>query len=429
MNIATLGLWHLGTVTTACLAKAGFDVVAYDSNEETIDLLRQQRLPVAEPYLADMLFSSPVLYTTNPQDLASAQIVWVTYDTPVDEHDNANVKFVEQEIKTVLPYLQKGTLILISSQLPVGTTATLQAFCDANYPEKKLSFAYSPENLRLGKAIDIFMHPDRIIVGVQHDNDKQRLSDLLNQFTDNIIWMSVESAEMTKHALNAFLATSVVFANEIASLCEKVGADAHEVEQGLKSESRIGPFAYLKAGNAFAGGTLARDVIFLKQIGLKEQQSIPLFHAVLESNDNHKQWAVLRLREMLGSLAGKRISLLGLTYKPGTNTLRRSNAIELACFLHSQGAMVVAYDPAIQQLPDEYQFIQLQSSATNAINNADAVIIATEWPEFSSLSKEDFSHPSKEPLIFDANGYLAKTLIQERIQESKIRYFRVGKSA
>ena len=425
MKIATLGQWHLGTVTSGCLAKIGVEVIAYDRNQETINMLREKKLPVAEAGLAELLFTQSVSFSNEPQDLAVAEVIWVTYDTPVDDNDKADVAFVENEIIAVLPFLRPGTLIIISSQLPVGTTAKLQQFCQANFPEKELSFAYSPENLRLGKAIEIFMKPDRIVVGVQNAHDKQRLNEILSKFSNNIVWMSVESAEMTKHALNAFLATSVVFANELATLCEKVGADAYEVEQGLKSEIRIGPRAYLKAGNAFAGGTLARDVIFLQEMGSQHNQAIPLFNAVLQSNHNHKKWILSRLNELFPSFSGLRITLLGLTYKPGTDTLRRSSAIELARFLHSQGVIIYAYDPAIKQLPDDLNFIRLQATAVKALRDADAAIIATEWPEFTALTADDFSEFLSNPLVLDVNAYLATELSKD----ARIRYFRVGKAA
>ena len=301
----------------------------------------------------------------------------------------------------------------------------LQYFCDSLYPLQNFSFAYSPENLRLGKAIEIFTQPERIVVGVQNDNDKQRLFEVLKYFSENIVWMSVMSAEMTKHALNAFLATSVVFANELAMLCEKVGADANEVEKGLKSEGRIGPRAYLKAGNAFAGGTLARDVVFLQEIGDAHKQPIHLFNALLQSNAYHKQWAVHRMREVFDSLGGRRIALLGLTYKPGTDTLRRSSAIELAQFLDSQGACVVAYDPAVKYLPDDLAFIQLQAYVSLALSDVDAVVIATEWPVFALLTADDFVQGLTKPVVLDANGYLAAQLSAD----TRVRYLRVGNAA
>ena len=230
---------------------------------------------------------------------------------------------MKQEIICTFPYLKENCLVLISSQLPVGTTRQLQQLCKT---KSNITFAYSPENLKLGKAIEAFKKPDRIIVGYDSDPDKLKIAQLFQPFSTNIIWMSIESAEMTKHALNAFLATSVVFINELAVLCERVGADAREVEQGLKSDTRIGNKAYLKPGQAIAGGTLARDVNFLTQTGQKYGIRTPLFNAILESNHAHKRWVCLSVQTTLKNLHHKTIAMLGLTYKAGTDTLRRSIA-------------------------------------------------------------------------------------------------------
>lgn len=422
MKVGIVGLWHLGTVTAACLAQRGFEVIAYDNNSSVIDKLANNQLPVFEPGLQELIANSKIFFTTNPKELNQVDVLWITYDTPVDDDDNADINFVIIQIKLFLPHLKNETLILISSQLPVGTTRQLSLFAQLNFPEKKLSFAYSPENLRLGKAIEVFTQPDRVVIGIEKESDKERISKLFNPFTGNLLWMSIESAEMTKHAVNAFLASSVVFINELSTLCEMVGADAREVEFGLKSEMRIGQKAYLKPGGAFAGGTLARDVIFLKKIGSAHSLPTPLFSSILESNDLHKKWAQRQVQRILNPLRGKVISILGLTYKPGTDTLRRSNAIETANFLFQQGAKIQAYDPVIKILPEELQYIQLHNKPLEALYQADAVIIATEWPELKALKAEDFL-TLKQPLIFDAGGFLAKILMQE----PQVRYFTVGK--
>src|SRR5207253_2413405 len=180
-------------------------------------------------------------------------------------------------------------------------------------------FAVSPENLRLGKALDCFRQPERVVAGCRDADSRAQLAELFRPFCENVVWMSVESAEMTKHALNAFLATSVTFINELARVCEAVGADAKEVERGLKSEARIGPRAYLSPGSAFAGGTLARDVRFL--IGLAEQNGVeaPLFRGVWAGNRAHKDWTRATVARLLGGAAGPVVAVLGLTYKPGTS--------------------------------------------------------------------------------------------------------------
>jgi UDPglucose 6-dehydrogenase len=428
MKVAVTGLWHLGCVTAACLAKAGHDVLAYDPNHETIVELQQGKAPLYEPHLDDLIAqhitSKKLIFSANLDDLSQAEIVWVTFDTPVDDNDIADVAFVTHEIKKTFSHLKKNALVLLSSQIPVGTTRQLQEHCTEKFPEKNITFACSPENLRLGKAIEVFTKPDRIIVGLQTETDKTRIQQLLAPFSQNIIWMSIESAEMTKHALNAFLATSVVFINELSTLCERVGADAREVEMGLKSEERIGPKAYLRPGNAIAGGTLARDVNYLIQIGQQQTLKTPLFSALLDSNDAHKQWSCRRIIDTLKDLKNKTIVTLGLTYKVGTDTLRRSTAIETCEWLNQQGASVVAYDPSLTQLPAELnQFIHLKKTLAEALENADAIIISTEWPEFMALTADAFLAKVKQPFVFDAAGFLAKNLSGD----SRIRYFSVGR--
>lgn len=428
MKIAVIGLWHLGSVTAACLSNGGHDVIAYDPSTEIIENFKNNQTPIFEPGLNDLLTkaqnSGKLFYSSNPSDLTQAEIIWATFDTPVDDNDIADVELVIHEISSVFSYLQHNALILISSQIPAGSTRKLQQQCSQQYPDKKITFAYSPENLRLGKAIEVFTKPDRIIVGLQSDTDKDRIQKLLSPFTNNLIWMSIESAEMTKHALNAFLATSVVFINELATLCERVGANAREVEQGLKSEERIGPKAYLRPGNAIAGGTLARDVNYLIQIGQQQTINTPLFCALLNSNHAHKQWSCRRIIDILKDLKNKTITALGLTYKTGTDTLRRSSAIETCKWLHSHGAKMVAYDPALTHLPSELtSIIELKPTLAEALSGADAIVISTEWPEFTALNADQILAATNRACVFDPSGFLAHKLGND----SRLRYFSVGR--
>jgi UDPglucose 6-dehydrogenase len=232
MKVCVMGLWHLGLVTAACLASVGHQIIGFDFDETMIAGLQKGRLPLFEPGLEDLvkagLACGALGFSSDPiEAFQGAEIVWVTYDTPVDEEDRADVDYVLERIKSIMPYWAPSTLVLISSQLPAGSTRQLETACIDWH--KKLSFAYSPENLRLGKAIEVFTHPDRIVVGTRSEQDQEKIKALLDPITEKIEWMSIESAEMTKHAVNAFLATSVVFINEIAALCESVGADAKEV--------------------------------------------------------------------------------------------------------------------------------------------------------------------------------------------------------
>ncbi len=430
MNVCVMGLWHLGNVTAACLASKKHSVVGLDFNSEVIEQLRMGNAPLYEPGLEELIKSGIqerfLSFTTDPSlALKNAELVWITYDTPVDDNDHADIDFVITAVKQIFPYLKEGTLVLISSQLPVGTTFHLEQEYLAKHSNKNIHFACSPENLRLGKAIQVFNNPDRIVVGIRSESDKNIIQNLLTPFNSPVEWMSVESAEMSKHAINAFLAISVAFANEIATICEEAGADAKEVERGLKSESRIGPKAYLSPGVAFAGGTLARDIDFLIEAGSKYQQPVALLKAVKVSNNFHKNWIKDKLKSLAGNLKGKTISVLGLTYKPGTDTLRRSSAIELCIWLVEQGAKVKAYDPAVRVLPpDLANKFELLDTLEKAINNAVALIIMTEWPEFKALDPNVIVRNMLIPQVIDPTRF-----IKAFSGNPEINYITVGNSS
>lgn len=430
MTVATVGLWHLGTVTSACLASAGYRVVGFDSDADLIAGLCKGHLPVFEPGLEDLVHqgmaAGRLTFSSDPQAVAEAEIVWIAYDTPVDENDQADVAYVVDRCAALFPYLSQGALVLISSQLPVGTTRRLEELYRLARPEGLATFAYSPENLRLGKAIEAFSRPERIVAGIRTEKDRGRIEQLVKPFSETVEWMSVESAEMTKHALNAFLATSVAFINELSGLCERVGADAREVERGLKSDVRIGPRAYLRPGSAFAGGTLARDVSFLIDIGKDQGLPTHLVSAVARSNEAHRGWQRRRLIEILGDLRGRSIAMLGLTYKPRTDTLRRSAAIETCRWLGEQAARVAAYDPAVKTLPPALTpFTTLCPSMEAALAGAEAVLICTEWEEFESLRADDLAKWMVRPVVLDSGRFLEANLAGDE----RIRYIAVGKAA
>jgi UDPglucose 6-dehydrogenase len=419
MKICVFGLWHLGTVTAACLASAGHQIIGLDCDSAVIENLRQGKPPIYEPGLADMIGSASIEFTTDIKAAGRAEVVWVTFDTPVDQDDNADVDFVIAQVERLFPHLNLHTLVVVSSQLPAGSIRRLENAC----PDKSISFACSPENLRLGKAIEVFTKPDRIIVGIRNEGDKARIEEIFSHWKPRIEWMSVESAEMTKHAINAFLATSVTFINELASICEQVGADAKEVERGLKTESRIGPKAYLSPGAAFAGGTLARDIAFLTQIGNREKVPTHLLSGVHDSNNAHKEWARRKLTDLLGVLRGRCIAVWGLTYKPGTDTLRRSSSVEMCEWLAQQGARVQAHDPAIKNLPVELRGkIELRATAEDALRDADALVVSTEWADYRGIESDVVVAAMKKAVVVDAGRFLSGTLGVD----GRIEYVGVG---
>jgi UDPglucose 6-dehydrogenase len=411
MKVAVVGLWHLGCVTAACCARH-FEVTGLDFEDANVARLKTGKAPLFEPGLDDLLQAGlaggRLQFTADAAAAcARADILWVTFDTPVDDDDRADIDFVLARVRTCVPLLPQGALVLLSSQLPVGTCQRLEQ----EFGAQGYRFACSPENLRLGKAIDVFTKADRVIAGYRDERAKSQLAELFAPFTSEIVWMRPESAEMTKHAINSFLALSITFMNELSCLCERTGADAKEVERGLKSESRIGPKAYLSPGGAFAGGTLARDVVSCIGLAEKFGETLDIFPAIKRSNDRHRGWALRKLLQKFPQPPAQPVALLGLTYKPGTDTLRRSSAVELARALHQRGFRVAAHDPSLESLPAELNFIRYDRDVPALTRGAAAVVVGTEWPAF----RERTDWPAlvagmHSPVVVDATRFLSKSL-------------------
>ena len=408
MKITVLGLWHLGCVTAACCARH-FDVVGLGVNAGNIAKLNEGQAPLFEPGLNELLAAGLAAKRLSfaideKAACANADVLWVCIDTPVNDNDESDVDFVLTLVRHALIHLPKGALVLVSSQLPVGTCAKLEN----EFPQ--FHFACSPENLRLGKAIDAFEKAERVVVGIRDDARKAVIEELFAPFTQRILFMRTESAEMVKHALNSFLALSITFINEVARLCEHTGADAKEVSAGLKSEPRIGPKAYLGPGGPFAGGTLARDVVTLTKLAEAKGERISVIPAIKQSNDLHRGWAFRRLQSALGDFHGKRIAVLGLTYTTDTDTLRRSAAVELCQKFLSVGARVNAFDPAVKSLPKELSAISLAIDMAGALKDADAAVICTEWPQFRQADWANLVTAMRQPVFVDANRFLEMEL-------------------
>ena len=408
MNICVLGLWHLGSVTAACCAKH-FQVVGLDFDAANVVKLNSGQAPLLEPGLNELiaagLAAKRLSFTTDPKIACkNADVLWLTYDTPVNENDESDVGFVVGNLRSTLPSLPNDALVLVSAQLPVGTCAKLKK----EFPQ--FHFACSPENLRLGKAIDSFEKAERAVVGIRSDAKKALLEELFKPFAAQVVFMRTESAEMVKHALNSFLALSITFINEIARLCEHTGADAKEVSVGLKSEARIGPKAYLGPGGPFAGGTLARDVVTLSKLAEAKGEKISVIPAIKQSNDLHRGWAFRRLQSRLGDLRGKKIAVLGLTYTTNTDTLRRSAAVELCQQLLTAGAHVSAFDPAVNHLPAELKSVSFAADVSTALTGAEAVAVCTEWPQFRQADWAKIVPTMRSSVFVDANRFLEKEL-------------------
>tara|TARA_B100000579_G_C22838028_1_gene859902 strand:- start:1299 stop:2609 length:1311 start_codon:yes stop_codon:yes gene_type:complete len=431
MNICVMGLWHLGGVTAGCLASIGHKVIGVDYDQNVIDSFNNGKATIFEPGLDDLIQTSKDIgnlsFTSDVKEaLSESEVLWVTFDTPVNDDDIADVGFVINQIKEAIPFLKPGSIVIISSQMPVGSVSILEEHVAKNFLDSKIDFIYSPENLRLGKAIEVFMNPDRIIVGYRSNLSKEKVEALFLSISDKIEWMSIESAEVTKHAINSFLATSIVFSNEIASVCEVVGADAKEVERGLKSESRIGPKAYLSPGGPFAGGTLARDINYLLGVGNLNNINLDLISSVLASNEKHKSWIQRKIELEFQDLENIHITIWGVAYKSGTDTLRRSQMVDLCDWLVSKKAIVTIYDPHINQFPnrwEDHKNIHIFSEPSKTLNQANALIIGNENQQFVDMAEKFLKDVNKKIVIIDMFGYLRSISIS-----FGLKYFTIGKA-
>ena len=429
MNLCVYGLWHLGTVTAACLASLGHNIIGLDDEKKNVKKLLLGKASIFEPGLNNLIKQQikkkRLTFTSNTKKaLKKSKIIWVTFDTPInDKNERVNVNYVLDKIKGIVPKTSTRTIFLISSQLPVGTIKFLEQWTLKLYPNKLIKFAYSPENLILGKALKSFLEPDRIIVGIRDKAFKDLLNKLFKTISKNIIWMSPESAEMVKHSINSFLATSIVFANEIALICESVGANAKEVEKGLKSEIRIGQKSYLRPGSAFSGGTLGRDVEFLKIISKKKNIQLPLLQSITKSNNNHKYWINNKILENFSSLNGLNVSIWGLTYKTHTSSLRKSLIINLCNWLVDQGTNLYIHDFIIKSFPPELKNKKKMKRIKNCldfIKIIDILILGTEYDQYKIECKKIFYNCKKSLIVFDPNGFLNDCFINTNIQYKKV---------
>ena len=416
-RIATAGLWHLGSVASACLASLGHAVRGTDPDAARVRDLAAGKPPVFEPGLAalvaEQMRAGRLAFTPAPREaFAAAEFIFVTFDTPVDDDDQCDLSPVEKTFSDIAAHARSGVVIALMSQVPVGTCARLAAELHARAPQLDFTLLYQPENLRLGEALETFLRPDFLVFGTAPEADPECWQRAYEGINAPHLVMRWASAEMSKHALNAFLATSISFVNELAELAEVSGADIREVAAALKRDRRIGPHAFLRPGPGFAGGTLGRDIQVLRALGARNGRRTLQLDATLAVNRSRLGRVAEILRQEGGGLSGKRVALLGLTYKPGTSTLRRSHAIEFARRLAAEGVEVTAFDPQVRDPQAETRGIRLCGDAAAAATGADAVVLLTTWPEFSALDWNRLRTLARCPLVVDAHNFLDDTAVR-----------------
>jgi UDPglucose 6-dehydrogenase len=403
-TIGVIGVGWVGLVTAACFAELGHQVVAVDIDAAKIEALRSGApLPIHEPGLAELVANNQerLTFTTEMDDvLGAARLLFCCVDTPPTYSGDADLSRVE----TVVAALPDGGghALVMKSTVPAGTGGTIRR----SKPE--LVYVSCPEFLKEGSAVKDFLEPDRVVVGADPGSEwaAHAVAEAYAPLGGAIVRTDLASAEMIKLASNAFLATKISFINEIANVCERVGADVNEVARGMGLDTRIGP-QFLQAGIGYGGSCFPKDVSALKMLAGNTGYHFQLLNSVIEVNELQKRRVISKLSKHLGSLVGKRVALLGLAFKPNTDDMREASSLVLAARLQGEGASVVAYDPvaerpAGQLLPS----VELRDSAIEALDGADAAILVTEWPEFSELVWEDLAGRMSNPLIVDGRNFL-----------------------
>jgi UDPglucose 6-dehydrogenase len=403
-------------VAAGLAALGNHRVLATDLSAAAVAPLREGVPPVAEPGLADLLaaqLSAGSLTVLEPDDprLGEADVVVLALDVDVGEDDAPLLESVERTAERIGTLQRRPVPLVVMSQVPVGTSERLAAAAGAR-AGAPLPVACVPENLRLGSALDGFFHPDRLVVGADDEGARAAAVGLFAGVDCPMVHMGVRSAEMSKHAMNAYLATCISFAGEMSDLCEVAGADAHDVVRALRSDARVSPRAPIAPGLGFAGGTLGRDLRHLARIGQDAAVPTPLTDAVREVNRSRIGMVSRRLARHLsdsgaasaGGMMGTVVALLGLTYKPGTDTLRRSQSLEVARVLTEAGAEVRGHDPAVGPARSGECGFPVAPDPYAAAAGADAVVVMTPWPAYRELDLGRLAAAMRRPLLFDPAG-------------------------
>ena len=418
-NLTGVGVGHVGLVTGACFADLGNRVIALDTDQARVEGLQRGQMPIYEPGLEELVsrnVSAGRLTFTSSYDEAirDAEFVFISVGTPGGVDGEADMKYVRQAAESIAEAMIAPLIIVNKSTVPVGTGDWV---ADIIQSHQKVSIPFSvvsnPEFLREGAAISDFMSPARTVLGSTDARAAEKVAQLHLPLRAPIVITDLRTAEMIKYASNAFLATKISFINEIANICEALGADIKEVATGMGYDPRI-TRSFLDAGLGYGGSCFPKDVKALAYMAEEKGRHPQLLHAVMEINQDRRSQLVEKARELMGGLEGKKVGLLGLTFKPNTDDLREAPALDVAELLLQEGAQVVAYDPvgmegATHLMPD----IEMAGDAYALADQADAIIVCTEWNEFIQLDLERIRDLMREPVIIDGrNIYDPKEVVR-----------------
>lgn len=418
-TVCVVGVWHLGIINAVGFAEQGFRVIGLDLDRARAGKLRKGTPPLFEPGLEQLMHKhmrkKHLLFSHDPKLAQKADWIVIAYDSPVNDKDEVSVEPIVHAATTIAKYLQPLTPVIITSQMPLGSSEQVEVLIRKKNPSWQSGVVYTPENLKLGDAINRFVKPDVLVFGSNHSHAKRLVSALYKPFRTKKLWTDLRTAEMVKHALNTYLATSISFINEIAHMSDQLGADAVAVGQALRLDKRIGKKALLTPGLGFSGGTLARDVRQLQKFSRKLQYDSKLIDAVMDVNERTFDQVVAKITQTLGTIARKKIGILGLTYKPGTSTLRRSPAITLMQMLAHKRARCFGYDPMADR--DEVRrytsLVTRVASVGELAARSDTLVLVTEWPEFQKLPFATLASRMKNPIMVDTKNALNPHILQK----------------
>tara|TARA_B100000900_G_scaffold71264_1_gene56590 strand:- start:880 stop:2205 length:1326 start_codon:yes stop_codon:yes gene_type:complete len=440
MNITVIGSGYVGLVSGCCFAEMGNKVTCVDINQSKINKLEQGIIPIFEPDLEQMVLKNVknknLFFTTKLEEpISDSEIVFIAVGTPMGEDGSADLQYVLAVAESIGKSMNKELVVVDKSTVPVGTADNVKNAIQKELDKRELNIQFhvvsNPEFLKEGDAINDFMNPDRIVIGVESEYAFEKMKQLYTPFTmsnDRLVKMDVRSAEMTKYAANAMLATKISFMNEIANICERVGADVNNVRVGIGSDSRIG-YSFIYPGAGYGGSCFPKDVKALKKIAEENGYNAQLINSVEQVNNRQKIVISEKVVNRFGEdLAGLNFGLWGLAFKPGTDDMREAPAIYVVKELVKRGARVQAYDPKAMEEAKHFYLkgvknITYLRSKYEVLKDANALLLLTEWKEFRSPNFDEIKDQLKQPIIFDGrNQYNAFNL------ESKgFEYFQIGK--
>jgi UDPglucose 6-dehydrogenase len=440
MNITIIGSGYVGLVSGTCFAEMGNKVTCVDIDPVKIEKLKKGIIPIFEPGLDTMVLKNVknenLFFTTELHEaLKSSEIAFIAVGTPMGDDGSADLQYVLEVAKSIGKLMQKRLIVVDKSTVPIGTAdkvkSTIQKELDFRNSDLEFDVVSNPEFLKEGAAIADFMKPDRVVIGTDSDYATDKMKELYYPFCmsrDRFISMDIRSAEMTKYAANAMLATKISFMNEIANICEKVGADASQVRIGIGSDQRIG-YSFIYPGVGYGGSCFPKDVKALTKIALENGYTAQLITAVEDVNDAQKLVIAQKIVTRFGEdLTGFTFGIWGLAFKPGTDDMREAPAIYVIKELVSRGAKIQAYDPkAINEAKEHYlhkvQNVIYANSKYDILKDSDALVLLTEWKEFRSPDFEEIKTQLKTPVIFDGrNQYNTFNL-----EEKGFEYYQIGK--